>query len=92
MSGTGHHAGRRVGAVDAARRLHHGPLGAEFDDNRLEVTDPLLGGPLFQVKERHIRPGSAIDRKKLTRYKLHGSLQFGDRFFNSIILKTGDGL
>ncbi len=92
VGGTGDHAGRRVGTVDAAGRLHHGPLGAELDDNCLEITDPLLGRPLFQVKERHICPGSAIDRKKLTGYGLHGSLQIGDRYLNSIILKTGERL
>jgi hypothetical protein len=78
--------------VDAACCLHHGPLRAEFDDNFLEITDPFLGRPLVQVKERHICPGPAIYRKKLTRYGLHASLQFGDSYLYSIILKTSERL
>ena len=75
MGGTGSHAGSRVRAVDATRRLYHRPLGAEIHDNIAKVANSIRGCAQIQIIEGHVYAGPAVDWQGLTGYELHGFLQ-----------------
>ncbi len=78
VRGAGHHAGRRVRAMDAARSLHHGALGVEFDDDVIEVTGAFLRRTQVQVKEGFVGAGFSVNIQKFAGDCLHGA------FFSSL--------
>ena len=65
------HAGSGVRAMDAARCLHHRPLGVEGDDNVVKVAGPFLGRTKIKIKEGAIRPLLAVYFQELAWDCLH---------------------
>ena len=51
MGRAGNHTGGRVRTVNAARRLEHGALDAEFDDDFIKVTGTNMGWTEIEITE-----------------------------------------
>src|SRR5664280_1630291 len=57
MAGTRQHAGGRVGAMEAARSLQHGPVRVKWNNHITEITDPFRGRTKGQILIGHVDAG-----------------------------------